>query len=94
MRRDDGALHRYILDRQPPPRPPPPQVLGVGDQHSSKIKIVWASTGRNVPWSVTFVDCPARYLLRRDTQNIPVGSTTIPVVREDGDFRVEWDDEG
>ncbi len=92
MKRDDGALHGYLEDKQPLPRPPPAQILGIGDPDSSKIKVVFVSTGRNVPWSVTFVDCPARYLLRHK-QNVPAGATTVPVIREDGDFRVEWDDD-
>ena len=62
----------------------PPQVIEAGDLHGNDVIIVFASSGEEVPWLVTSINCPERYLVRY------MGFKDTSKVREDGDFRVEW----
>jgi len=89
--RSDGEMHRYLGDRQVEPvtvRKPPPQIITAGDEHGSRVRIVFSLTGQKVPWDVQYVNCPARYLMRFDSS-----MNTKNLFREDGDFRVIWWDE-
>jgi len=83
-------MHRYLADRQaqPPSLPPPPQVMKAGDEYATMVRVVFANSGEQVPWDVNYVNCPEGYLMRfKDKKSHGKGR-----VREDGDFRVEWDD--
>jgi len=88
--RNDLELHRYLADRQEPVRLPPPQIMMAGDDHYMDVKVVFASSGMKVPWAVTYVNCPERYLMRYSTPRVYYNGNVIKV-REDGDFRVDWD---
>ncbi len=87
MMRGDFGMHHHFA--RPAPRPPPPQVMSAGDQYGHKVNIVFAASGTLVPWGVTYVNCPEKYLMRY----INTASHGADVVREDGHFRVVWDDD-
>jgi len=91
--RNDQGLHNYLVNRQKPTRLPPPQVISVDDEHSSEVHVVFASSGKYVPWSVTYVNCPERYLMRYSTGPVVYHNGARFQVREDGDFRVVWVEE-
>ncbi len=83
----DFRLHQYLAEReQPRGRVSPPQVLSAGDRYGHEVKVVFRKSGEAVPWFVTYVNCPEGYLMR---YSAPGSRVTL---REDGDFKVVWDD--